>query len=164
MTVLIDNGQDFIPWGGEAQARLERAVMAALELAGGPANAQVSLMLTDDAGIRELNRTYRGQDRSTDVLSFPMLDDPRGALRGSAYETDPETGEVMLGDIAISLETAARQAALYGHGFDREIGFLAVHGLLHLLGYGHEAQEDRLVMRAREEEIMAALGLGRDGS
>jgi len=114
-------------------------------------DCEVSVLLTDDQYIRDLNRQYRAIDAPTDVLSFAMnggdepdiIDDPSGLL---------------LGDIVISLETAASQAQDFGHSMERELAFLTVHGMLHLLGFDHEQEEDRIKMRKEEESILSCLG------
>lgn len=124
----------------------------------GVRSAEVSLVVTDDRRLRELNREYRGVDRATDVLSFPLYEgeELREAL---ARREEP----LVLGDIVISIERAASQGREYGHGLRRELAFLALHGLLHLLGYDHETDAERTAMRTREERILSALGLTRDG-
>ena len=120
--------------------------------------AEISVSIVDDEQIRELNKQYRNIDRSTDVLSFPL------GVEG-VYDVNNDTGAQMLGDIVISIEHAEKQAALYGHSFDREIAFLTVHSMLHLLGYDHEAGGLELVrMREREEAVLTQLGLERSGS
>ena len=109
------------------------------------------MTFTDNEGIRELNRMHRGIDRATDVLSFPMF----------SFEDDSEEIEGALGDIVISLERAREQAETFGHSFEREVAFLCVHSMLHLLGYDHELGEEQdLDMRRRQSEIVARLGLG----
>lgn len=120
---------------------------------------EVSVLITDDDGIHELNREFRGIDRKTDVLSFPMLE----------YESEEKPKEDMLpgeenilGDIVISLETAVSQAEEYGHSVLREISFLTVHSMLHLFGYDHETDKDRQKMRDREEYFLNKLGLVRE--
>lgn len=115
---------------------------------------EVSLVLVDDEYIHELNREYRGINRPTDVLSFALEegDEP------DVYD-GPE--EALLGDIIISLETAARQAVEYNHSLERELAFLTVHGMLHLLGYDHEEDEERQKMRQQEEQILVQLGISR---
>ena len=106
--------------------------------------------------IRELNREHRGKDIETDVLSFPMGEN-------GVYDIDPDTGAQVLGDIVISVEKAVSQAELYGHTLQREIGFLTVHSMLHLLGYDHEAGGlAAALMREKEEEVLDSLGLTRD--
>ena len=115
---------------------------------------EVSVTFTDDDGIRKLNRSYRKIDRATDVLSFPLFD-----FEGEDDALADETCD-MLGDIVLSLERAAAQAEEFGHSFEREVSFLTVHSMLHLLGYDHEtSEEDELDMRQRQTEIMEMLGL-----
>ncbi|MHB1650976.1 MAG: rRNA maturation RNase YbeY [Desulfitobacteriaceae bacterium] len=136
--------------------QLERGINEAIRLADGPKEAEVSLTLTDDTRIWELNRTYRGVDRPTDVLSFALL------------EQDEEEPEIIgledgvLGDIVISIERARAQAVEYGHSFNREVLYLAVHGTLHLLGYDHGEEKEKTVMRQKEEEVLACLHLSRE--
>lgn len=122
--------------------------------------------LVDDGEIRRINREFRGIDRSTDVLSFPSVQYRRGQTAKDAEkrlrrERDPETGLPHLGDFAISLPTAMRQADEYGHGLDRELCYLTVHALLHLMGYDHEEDRDKAAMRGMEERVMAQLNLRR---
>ncbi|AFQ45822.1 rRNA maturation RNase YbeY [Desulfosporosinus meridiei] len=133
---------------------LNQAINEALQLSNGPEEAEVSLLLVDNQRIHALNLEYRGVDRPTDVLSFALQEE---------VEDEPEIEEEdqMLGDIVISVERARAQAQEYGHSFEREIVYLAVHGLLHLLGYDHEEENDKQEMRSKEEEIMAELKLER---
>ena len=126
---------------------------------------QATLVITDGEGIRAVNREQRRIDRETDVLSFPSVRYPSGTARDHQRrflrELDVETGCMHLGDIVVSLPRAREQAAEYGHSQVREIGFLFVHGLLHLLGYDHEKELERRAMRAMEEMIMDTAGLSR---
>ena len=117
--------------------------------------AEVSLMFTDDETIHEMNREYRGIDRPTDVLSFALEEGEEEEIYGGPEEN-------LLGDIIISVETATRQAEEYGHSVEREMAFLALHGMLHLLGYDHMEEEERQEMRAQEEAILASLGITRE--
>jgi len=111
-----------------------------------------------NAEIRNLNRDYRDKDKSTDVLSFPMSDN-------GVYDINNETGAAILGDVVISLETAMKQAEMFGHSLEREIGFLTVHSMLHLLGYDHETSPlDSRIMREKEETILEKLGISRDST
>jgi probable rRNA maturation factor len=117
---------------------------------------EVSVSFTDNAGIHALNKKFRGIDRPTDVLSFPLFD-----YTGESEEPPVDELMGMLGDIVISLEQAALQAEEYGHSFEREVAFLTVHSMLHLLGYDHEtSEEDEADMRHRQSEIMEQMGLG----
>lgn len=117
---------------------------------------EVSVTFTDDEKIHALNKKFRGVDRPTDVLSFPLFD-----YEGTSEEPPVDEMMEMLGDVVLSLETAARQAEEYGHSFEREVAFLTVHSMLHLLGYDHETGDaDEADMRARQRAIMEALGLG----
>ena len=121
-------------------------------------SAEISVTIVDDATIQEYNKKFRNIDRSTDVLSFPL------GVDGN-YDINNDTGAQMLGDIVISIEHAKRQAELYGHSFNREIAYLTVHSMLHLLGYDHEAGGLELVhMREKEESVLTQLGLERSGS
>lgn len=147
-------------------ALAEEVVAFALSHEDFPYEAEVNLTLTDNAGIRELNRAYREIDAPTDVLSFPMLS-YRKAGDFSALEDDyednfnPDTGEILLGDIVISAEKVVEQAASYGHAKKREYAFLIVHSILHLLGYDHMTPEDAVVMERKQNEILEAMKITR---
>jgi len=118
-------------------------------------------VLTDDTGIRELNLKHRGMDEPTDVLSFPMLEFQR-PLHPFYSEADSDgSGGLLLGDIVISLERVQLQAQEYGHGFKRELGFMVVHGMLHLLGFDHDTPMQEQEMFALQESILSNLELGR---
>ena len=141
--------------------RLRHTVNTALAAEGVTLRCEINILLTDDEGIREVNRTMREIDRATDVLSFPMFDLAPGEHPGEE-DADPDTGLVPLGDMCISLERAKAQAAEYGHSFEREVCYLSVHSVLHLLGYDHlDEGEMKRQMRGREEEIMKQLKLER---
>lgn len=150
-----------VPVPAELERRLTGVICAALEAEGMTAPCEISVLITDDEGIRQINSEQRGIDRPTDVLSFPMFDLTPGQHPG-ASDADPETGLIPLGDMVISLERAQVQGEEYGHGLDREISYLAVHSVLHLLGYDHlDEGEQKARMRDREEAILTALGLTR---
>ena len=134
---------------------LTQAIKEAIRLSGGSEEAEVSLMLVDDQRIHALNQEYRGVDRPTDVLSFALQEDME-------EEPDAVFEDEMLGDIVISAQRAREQAEEYGHSFEREIVYLAVHGTLHLLGYDHEEEQDKQEMRSKEEEVMTILRLVRE--
>lgn len=142
-----------------ARSLILRAVKAALRAEGVDEPCAVSALLTDDEGIRAINRDYRGIDSATDVLSFPMNELTPGEFDAAACERDMDSGCILLGDMAFSLERCARQGEEFGHGFERELMYLTVHSVLHLLGYDHvDEGEMKRQMRAREKAVMAALG------
>ncbi len=125
---------------------------------------EINVLVTDDNGIRTINQASRNLDRATDVLSFPMftLEAGNPPTDWEAY-MDPETGLCPLGDMCISLERAKEQAKAFGHGLKREVGYLTIHSMLHLLGYDHlDEGEQKRQMRAREEAIADAVGLKRE--
>ncbi|MBQ8264774.1 MAG: rRNA maturation RNase YbeY [Oscillospiraceae bacterium] len=139
---------------------LRRAAKAALKAEGVDEDCIISIMLTDDAGIHEINLEQRGIDRPTDVLSFPMNELVPGEFDSEYCEYDFETDMIMLGDMVISLERCEAQAGEYGHSFEREISYLCVHSVLHLLGYDHlDEGEQKARMRLREDAIMDIIGL-----
>lgn len=139
----------------EAARLIKKAVRMALDAEGVGKPCLISVMLTDDAGIREVNREFRDIDRATDVLSFPMNELTPGDFDPALCDQDPETGALMLGDMMISLERCQAQGEEFGHGFGREIQYLTVHSVLHLLGYDHvDEGEGKRRMRAREKAIM----------
>ena len=116
-------------------------------------NAEVEVSFVSDKKIKELNCVYRNIDSSTDVLSFPLGED-------GIYDVNPESGNLMLGDVIISIDHALAQADLYGHGIEREIAFLTVHSVLHLLGYDHvNGGEEQRIMRTKEENALKIMGL-----
>lgn len=144
MEIILQNLQEKIEVNSSLQNRVRDAVertLAKHDLTP----CEVSVVFCDDQKIRQLNKQFRGIDEPTDVLSFPM-------------------DNKILGDVVISLERASRQAEEYGHSFTREVCFLTVHGILHLIGYDHGEDEGRRKMREMEEEILAELGLKRDES
>ena len=141
-----------------ARKLILRAAAAALAAEGVTEDCALSALLTDDEGIREINREYRGIDSATDVLSFPLNKLAPGEFDAAACERDLDTGRILLGDMAFSLERCARQGEEYLHGFDHELMYLTVHSVLHLLGYDHvDEGEMKRQMREREKAIMARL-------
>ena len=142
---------------------LHRCISAALEAEGVNVPCEINVLVTDDEGIRAINRAMRNVDSATDVLSFPMFQFTPGAFPEDVSEDiDPQTGLLPLGDMAISLERARDQAKRFGNTTRREIGYLTIHSILHLLGYDHmDEGEQKRQMRTREEIIAAELGLQR---
>ena len=130
-----------------------------------PYEAQISLVLTDDDTIHSTNREFRGIDRPTDVLSFPMIDFPVPADYSILEQDDsyfhPESGELLLGDIMISIPRAIEQAREYGHSLKREYAFLIAHSMLHLLGYDHMEENERLLMEQKQEQALQSLHIER---
>jgi len=136
-------------------ALIKKAVNMALEAEGVDVPCVISVMLTDDEGIRAINAEFRGVDRATDVLSFPLNELIPGEFDPEICETDFDTGAVMLGDMMISVPRCEAQGEEFGHGYSREIMYLTVHSVLHLLGYDHvDEGEMKKQMRDREKEIM----------
>lgn len=157
MSLEIDliNEQE-LPLDEQMNALLERVLRTAAELEQ-VVDAEVAVTFVDDQMIHNLNREYRGIDRSTDVLSFAMNEQTEEESVMVMEEGMPN----MLGDIIVSVPHAVRQAESYGHSFAREMGFLVVHGFLHLLGYDHQTEEQEQAMFSRQEEILSRAGLGR---
>lgn len=142
-------------------ALIRRTIRTALAAEGLTAPCEVDVLLTDDDGIHEINRELRQVDRPTDVLSFPEFELTPGQLPG-LEDADPGTGLIPLGDMVLSMERVAAQAREYGHSKRRELSYLVTHSVLHLLGYDHlDEGPMKAQMRAREEAIMALLGLDR---
>ncbi len=139
---------------------LETALNEALKGRALRAPLEVGLTITDDEGIRELNRQHRGIDAATDVLSFP-LQEYESPEKLKIVFPQPAGEPLPLGDIVISYPRAVEQAAEYGHSLNRELAFLAVHGAMHLLGYDHEVPSDAAQMRAQEEVVLERMGLAR---
>lgn len=164
--IEIDNRQNAFSVDNQMEELIKRAVDQVLSYEAFSKKAEVDIMLTDNSAIRELNKKYRGIDSATDVLSFPMLEfeegyEEDGHVELGVEDLNPESGEVILGDIVISLERAKEQSEEYGHSLSREVAFLVVHSMLHLLGYDHIQESDRVIMRRKEEEILEEMGLVR---
>ena len=150
LMVYLENSQTAIPVTYKLRMLLRRAILETLAYENVDIKSpEVSMTFTDNEGIRELNRAHRDIDRATDVLSFPMYE---------TEELENAIGELALGDIVISLEKANDQAEEYGHSFEREVSFLTVHSMLHLLGYDHlDEGPQKAQMRSREEAIAALI-------
>ena len=147
----------------EVEALLQTVIPAALEAEGVAVPCEVDVLLTDDAGIHAINLEQREVDAPTDVLSFPMFQYEPGHPPVDASDADPATGLTPLGDMVISLERARAQGEEHGHGTRREAAYLAVHSVLHLLGYDHmDEGPEKARMRAREEAILGELGITRE--
>ncbi|MCR4418590.1 MAG: rRNA maturation RNase YbeY [Clostridia bacterium] len=156
MPLYVSNQQDEIAVGRELERWLARAGERALEALGLPAEAQVGVALVDDGRIKEMNRSYRGIDEATDVLAFAL--EERG--REDPWPEGRAEG-LYLGDVAVSLSTARRQADEQGRPLEEEAAWLLVHGILHLAGYDHDREQGALLMRAKEREVLSGLGSAR---
>ena len=161
--IYTRNDQKKEPLTPAARALVKRAITAALAYEGFEGTAEVSVTFVDNEAIRELNRDYRGKDVPTDVLSFPLFEDDEdfddGFVLPPDMEEDEEDAPTAIGDIVISVERAKAQAEEYGHSYERELAFLAVHSTLHLLGYDHECSpEEDAEQRRRQEEILSSIG------
>jgi len=172
MTVIIENetGRTF---GFDHEALIRSVVEACLDEERCPYEAEVSVLLTDDPSIREINRENRMIDRATDVLSFPMIAFESPADIDKTEEDpdnfSPESGELLLGDIVISLDKVREQAGLYGHSEKRELAFLVAHSMYHLMGYDHpehggmeEADGKKCEMEEKQEAVLKKLGITRE--
>lgn len=155
MIIYFDNAQNKISIAAQVEEKILSGLNTVAEQHKLPPKTEVSVTLVTDEEIHQLNKQYRNVDRPTDVLSFALDEGDEPALLDA-----PE--EHLLGDIIISAETAQRQGEEFGHGLEREIVYLSVHGLLHLLGYDHMKEEDKKIMRTKEEEAMKAIDLGED--
>ena len=153
--VLITNQQKKVKIPSGLRILIRRSCNAVLEFEGFEQPAEISVTFVDNAEIQTLNAQYRGKDMPTDVLSFPLGEDGK-------YDVDQDTGACLLGDIVISMEKAMEQAELYGPPLQREVAYLTVHSMLHLLGYDHEQGGLAAVkMREKEEAVLIQLGLPR---
>lgn len=165
MTSCVENEtKEELPFSGEEL--LGCLLEAVLEAEGCPYEAAVSLLVTDGAGIRAYNKTYRDKDEETDVLSFPNLDfaapgDFSAAEKLPADCFDPDSGDLLLGDIVVNLQRAKEQAARYGHSFRREFAFLLAHSLFHLCGYDHMEAKEAALMEEKQESVLQGLGITR---
>lgn len=160
--LLIENNQEKVEITEELEKTIHEVCEKTLEFEGCDFNAQISVTIVDNEEIKKINKEFRDKDTATDVLSFPMLEfDEDGNVEGCEFDYDDE--EVMLGDIVISAERAREQAESFGHSLKREVAFLTVHSMLHLLGYDHvTSEQDEKVMFAKQEEILKELGINRE--
>ncbi len=156
--VVIENKQKVVKIPTGIRMLIRRCCNAVLVLEGFEGNAEVDVSIVSDEQIRAINAEHRKLDMATDVLSFPLGEN-------GEYDIDPATGAKLLGDIVISIEHAEKQAQDFGHSLQREIGYLTVHSMLHLLGYDHvQGGLEAVKMREKEEAVMVSIGLPRDAS
>lgn len=165
--IYTDNRQEKLNVNEEFINSLKKVCYFVLKKEEVNCKYQISLLFVDNDGIREINRETRNIDRATDVLSFPMLDYPNKKFFKDVYmdykfdETFLDGDELVLGDIVLSLERALEQSEEYNHSYKREVSYLVVHSILHLLGYDHMEEDDKLIMRKREEELLGELNISR---
>ena len=148
MELIIDNRQDKLEVNEDLMEKIKDIISECLDYEGYDDDYEVSLSFVDNKEIHQLNRDFRGVNRPTDVLSFPLLVED---------EFDVDFGEESLGDIVISIEKVKEQANEYGHSFERELSYMLVHGFYHIMGYDHIEEEDKVKMRAKEEVVLSKL-------
>lgn len=151
--VIITNRQKDVAIPTGLRMLVRRCCTAVLQMENFKGAAEISVSFVNNAQIKELNAQYRDKDIETDVLSFVMMGED------GKFDIDPQTGAQILGDVVISMEKAYEQANIYGHSLQREVGYLTCHSVLHLLGYDHEDNMERIRMREKEEAVMEMLGL-----
>ncbi|MCM1254022.1 MAG: rRNA maturation RNase YbeY [Clostridium sp.] len=166
MTSCVENETDNV-FSFDMEEVFEKVAKAVLEAENCPYEACINLLLTDNENIRAYNREHRGIDKETDVLSFPNLDFERPgdfsmAETKEADYFDPDSGELILGDIVISVDKAVEQAEEYGHSQLREFAFLMAHSMFHLCGYDHMTEEESAVMEEKQENVLTQLGIVRE--
>lgn len=166
--LYIDNRQDKIEIDGKLNKAIEEIIEFALKKESVRFETEISLIYVDNSLIKEINGDTRNINKVTDVLSFPLLDFPDGKVYKEVYNNNsfsPEDfseGRLVLGDIVLSLEKAIEQSEEYQHSFSREVCYLCIHSLLHLLGYDHIKNEEKVIMRKREEEILREFNIVRN--
>lgn len=165
MTVYFEDEADIL-FGFDPFRQLDQVILFVKEYVGCPYDVEVSVTLVDKPSIWEINAQHRGIDRPTDVLSFPMMEyDEPADFEGPAFRStiaiSPDKNELVLGDIVLCSQIVKEQAEEYGHSEMREFTFLIVHSMLHLFGYDHISEKDRIVMEKEQREIMERLGIGR---
>ena len=167
MTIMLEEETDKQKeFDFEYRSLIENVVKTALESEGFPDQVQISVTLTDEEHIKEINKNFRNIDSPTDVLSFPMLEfdgDGYGYehVDSNSVDYDIDTDELLMGDIVLCIHRVFSQAEEYGHSTQREFAFLLVHSMLHLSGYDHIDENDTLVMEDRQRQIMNTLGISR---
>ena len=166
MTLYVEN-ETAVVFSFDTEQIVQQVAAAVLDSENCSYEVQLNVLLTDNEGIREFNRQYREIDRETDVLSFPNLEFEQPGVfdidesREADY-FDPDTGELILGDIIISVDKVQEQAESYGHSRKREFAFLVAHSMLHLCGYDHMEAEEAKVMEGKQEAVLTELGITRD--
>lgn len=159
--IFIENEQSVIELNEQHVSLLKKTALTCMQDEGIESGCEMNILITDDTSIRQINRQTRNIDNSTDVLSFPMVSMENGRILSQEGDYDIDEGLLLLGDIVISMETAQRQAEQFGHTLERELAFLASHGVFHLIGYDHLETYDETVMLSKQEAVLDKLGLKR---
>ncbi len=172
MSTYISYETETVPDIPDVEELIKKVVEACLDFEDCPFEAEVNVTVSDDAEVHRINKEFRGIDKTTDVLSFPALvfenpgdfrqfgdDKDDGVFDGGEF--NPDTGELILGDMIISVDKVKSQAREYGHSEVREMAFLVAHSMFHLFGYDHEDPEEAKVMEAKQEAVLEKLGIGR---
>lgn len=159
--VFVENEQSAVDIDSNHFELLKKIVVACLDEEVAYTGCEISILLTDDGTIRQFNKEYRNVDAPTDVISFPLADMKNGKVISGEGDYNIDEGLLLLGDIVISAETALKQAEQYGHSFERELAFLAAHGVYHLLGYDHMQSDEESIMISKQEAVLEKLGLKR---
>ncbi|AEY65850.1 rRNA maturation RNase YbeY [Clostridium sp. BNL1100] len=160
--IIIENEQNKVIVDKKIESLIEKTIKLCMKSEKLDKDYEVSVLIVDDDEIRGINKEHRDIDKSTDVLSFPMVDFKDGKLISDEGDYDLEMGELILGDIIISAETAKRQAEAYSHSFEREMAFLTAHSCFHLLGYDHMEKNEEEIMFKKQEAILKEIGLPRE--
>ena len=165
--IFIDNRQNRIDFSLKNEKIIRDIIDYTLREEGVNVDYEISVILIDNEEIKKINNEMRNINKVTDVLSFPMLEYPEGMVYKEIYKGNKfqdiflDEGKLVLGDIALSLERAKEQSIEFGHSFIRECSYLTIHSVLHLLGYDHMIEEDKVIMRKREEEILNKFNINR---
>lgn len=160
--VLIENLQDVVEVQEKLKEDIEKAVLLSLESENIKLDSQVSIYFVDNERIQKINKETRDIDKATDVLTFPIAEFKKGKLGRVLGDVDIDSGDLVLGDIVVSLERALLQSEEYGHSFKREVLFLITHGMYHILGYDHMTDDDEREMIGKQELVLAKLDIQRD--
>jgi probable rRNA maturation factor len=162
LIINVTNEKNKIKLNNEINELIQSVIKTVLEIHNIDFDVEISLLLTDDEEIKQINKEYRGIDKATDVLSFPSCEfEKEGVVLKEYYPSEGGYPYLLLGDIIISVEHVLKQAQEFGHTNEREIGYLVCHSMLHLLGYDHMEEEEKKIMRTKEEEVMKILGVER---
>jgi probable rRNA maturation factor len=159
--IIIENVQDKLVITQEHEKLIREVIKECLKNEHIEKDAEVNVIITDNADITDINSLHRGIQKATDVLSFPLLEYADGKADITQSDINPENGCVLYGDIIVSIEKTIEQAEEYGHSFECELGFLVAHGMHHLMGYDHETDSEELVMISKQETVLEKLNLTR---